>query len=93
MLAADLRDALERYADVQSQVDDVLANLFPGWRPRFPPELGWRFIPPGELHIYEAVDVPGAAAALRFIGFASVTVHPHAATKFLECRCMPARFS
>lgn len=93
MLADDLRAALEWHSDVQSQVDGVLVNLFPGWRPRFPCELGWRFIPPSELHVYDATEIPGAAAALRFIGFSSVTLHPHASTKFLECRCQPARLS
>lgn len=87
MLAADLRYALEDLGSVQSRLDDVLASLFTGWRPRFPVERGWRFVPPAELHVFEAAATADSLAKLRLLGFAPVVMHAHEALKFETCRC------
>lgn len=84
-LAGTLYAAHVALCDAQQQVDDVIANLFPGWRPRFPLELGWRFVPPAEIHVYDAPDIPGALAALRFVGFTSVVLHAHSGTQLCSC--------
>jgi hypothetical protein len=84
-LAEVLLSAHTALCDAQQQVDDVLSTLFPTWRPRFPLELGWRFVPPAEIHVYDVPDVPGALAALRFIGFSSVVLHAHRGTQLCGC--------
>lgn len=89
-LAALLRQAQDYLGSVHAQVDDLLVVEFPGWRPRFPLEMGWRFVPPDEIHVYNAQESEQAVAALRRAGFSSVVVHTHDALHFLTCRCLPA---
>jgi hypothetical protein len=87
MLASALTAAYEHVADVQSQIEDLLALLFPGWRPRFPITMGWRFTPPSTIDVYDAVETSGEIAALRSAGFSVVVLHPHSAARFLTCTC------
>lgn len=85
-LAARLRDHGAALAAARQDVDDLLVSLFPGWRPRFPLELGWKFVEPNDLEVFEVLDSDAARGALALAGFTSVVLHPHPALA-AGCRC------
>lgn len=85
-LAAALREATELRAVAEVDVADLLATLYPGWRPMFPPERAWRFTSPDAIDVYFAIDSPAAASALHLAGFTRVTAHAHPGGEE-SCRC------
>jgi hypothetical protein len=88
-LALALRDSHDDLHAIEWQVDELLESLFPGWRRRFPASRGWRFTPSATIDVYEAIESPAAAAALRRAGFETVVMHGHPSTAFLTCVCKP----
>ncbi len=88
-LAARLRACGAGLEAVHRQVDELLEILFPGWRPRFPTSMGWRFAPPDKLDVFEVSDSPASVGALYLAGFTTVVLHSHEATKMTTCRCDP----
>ncbi len=86
-MAVALRDARDGLRAAESELEDLLSRLYPGWRPLFPAERAWRFDPPDNLHVYHAADSAESAAELHREGFARVTVHAHRARPD-PCGCL-----
>lgn len=95
-LAQALIEAAGDRARAERDVVEVLHNLLPAWRERFPAGLCWRWVPPKGIEVYEVLgcnDVAerarSAAAAEHLLerGFVSVVLHDHPAAKFLTCTC------
>lgn len=89
-LATALRDATSSLREVEGDVSDFIASLFPGWRPLFPTGRGWIFVAPGTLHVYGVVvvDSPASTAALHLAGFHRVVLHDHRRSSG-RCMCIP----
>lgn len=77
--------------EVERDVDDFVAGLFPGWRPLFPPGRGWRFTAPDALEIYGVVESPATTDAIWRAGFRRIVVHGHRVDG--HCMCIPDRKS
>lgn len=86
-LARLLADRASDLHHAEVQVDRLLESLFPGWRPRFPMRLGWRFTGPDTLDVYGVAESASARGALSLAGFASVTLHDHSALASTRCNC------
>lgn len=84
-LAEALRTATKDLSRKEQDVEEFLATLFPGWRPRFPRRHGWRFTAPDSISIYDVIESPAAVEALQRAGFGRVTLHDHPITS--ACRC------
>jgi hypothetical protein len=80
-LAAALRDATHAAREIETEVEELLAALYPGWRPLFPGRRAWQFTAPDTLDVYQAIDSPAATTALHLAGFRRVTVHDHSLGK------------
>lgn len=86
-LAAALLDATADLQRVERDVEDLLAALFPEWRPLFPAERAWRFTAPDVIDVYGVTDSPANVSGLHMAGFRRVTVHDHRRGE--ACRCDP----
>jgi hypothetical protein len=90
-LAEELRAARAGIHDVKSRVSELIESVVPSWRPRFPQTLGWRFVEPDVIDIYQVTD--GAAvtidaiATLARAGFRGVVFHDHPAGA-PDCECV-----
>lgn len=89
-LAAALRSATSSMREVESDVDDFVESLFPGWRPLFPPGRGWTFVAPDTIHVYGVAIVasPATTTALHVAGFRRAVLHDHQRTDE-RCECAP----
>ncbi len=89
-LAAALRDAAADLRIVDRRVEDMVAALFPGWRPPPAPRKGIAFEPPDAIDVYDVVASWPASEALRWQGFRVVTLHDHRSDRrHAPCRCLP----
>lgn len=81
---------IDRAADLhhaERLVDRLVESLFPGWRPRFPMRLGWRFTEPGTLDVFGVAESAVARGALGMAGFSVVVLHDHSALGHTQCSC------
>ncbi len=88
-LAEELRAARGAIHDVKARISELIESVVPGWRPRFPQTLGWRFVEPDALDIYQVmgpVAEPGAIATLARAGFRVIVLHGHPAGA-PDCAC------
>ncbi len=91
-LAIALRNAAGALRVAERRVEDMVAGLFPGWRPPLPPRRGIAFEPPDAIDVYDVVASWPASEALRWQGFRVVTLHDHRSDRRSEptpCRCPP----
>ncbi len=95
-LALALRDAAGDLRLAERRVEDMVAGLFPGWRPPPSPRRGITFEPPDAIDVYDVVASWPASEALRWQGFRVVTLHDHRSDRRSEardppapCRCLP----
>lgn len=96
-LVQPLIDAAGDRARAEADVVEVLHQLLPAWRERFPPGLCWQYVPPRGLEVYDvfcchdtgaAVATKAAARHLIQRGFVAVRIHDHPADKrMLTCTC------
>ncbi len=93
-LARALRSAGDELRAARRDVEELLASLYPEWRPLHPAERAWRFTEsdedrdpedPDEIHVFGVVDSPAATEALHRVGFGRVTAHDH--TSDAQCAC------
>ena len=85
-LAEALRLAREDLRVVRRDVEDLIAALYPGWRPRFPSDRAWRFTDPDQIDVFDAIESPAATDALHRAGFKRVTAHDHPRSDSCQCR-------
>lgn len=69
------------------ELENLLADLFPGWAPRFPRHLSLVVHPPGGLEVWDASGSPSAMSELVLAGFTRIKLHVHPAARPLICRC------
>jgi hypothetical protein len=98
-LAEALRNATDRLRVVERRAEDMVAALFPGWRPPPSPRRGITFEAPDAIDVFDVVVSWPASEAMRWQGFRVVTLHDHRsdqrsnrkdeATDRASCRCRP----
>ncbi len=88
--AVELADDTRILRRMEQGIEDLLVEIYPGWRPRVPRLRGWRFSLPDALDVYRAADSQSAADALHRAGFARVTTHTH--ESHVPCSCCESRF-
>jgi hypothetical protein len=88
-LAEELRAARAGIHDVKARISELIESVVANWRPRFPQTLGWRFVEPDVLDIYQVMSEPGERAieALARAGFRGVVFHDHPANA-PDCACV-----
>lgn len=69
------------------ELEGLLADLFPGWVPRFPRHLSFWVHSKRTLEVWDASGSPGALSGLALEGFTRVRLHAHPAARPLICRC------
>lgn len=75
---------------IESQFEDFVRSLIPGWEARFEGKPTWVYTAaPGgpQLDVYFAVDLASAASALIRQGFGEVRLHDHGPAQFITCDC------
>ena len=86
-LCRDLNNARDAKYVAERCVEDLLAEILPGWRLRFPRPLSWLWTPPGRIDVFEATATTAAAKTLRLAGFSTICLHDHPQAQFLSCGC------
>lgn len=86
-VVAALQRARAHSLEIEQGCEDLIASCLPDFRPRFPRQLGWRWIPPAGLEVWDVNDSPQAAWFLGRAGFVTVTLHSHSAGA-PRCTCL-----
>jgi hypothetical protein len=89
--AAEMGDATRALRKIEQGIEDLLVEIFPGWRPHVPRLRGWRYSLPDAVDVYDAVDSKAAADTLHRAGFLRVTAHAH--DNLARCSYCESRFA